>query len=89
MRYAFFDGDNIGNTIENLLNSGRVREASQLSESIKDAVFQIEKFISSFEGAELIIAGGDDVLIKYNFVENEIGFLKKLHLFSKHILVFQ
>jgi hypothetical protein len=67
VKYAFFDGDNIGNTIDNLLSNGRITEATHLSESIKLAIFQIELFVKSVEGAEIIIAGGDDVLIEYDF----------------------
>ncbi|MEH2076970.1 MAG: mCpol domain-containing protein [Nostoc sp.] len=85
IRYAFFDGDNIGNTIENLLNNGRVQEATYLSESIKLAIFQIELFIKSTDDTELIIAGGDDVLIKYNTEKYNHTFLEKISkIFSKH-----
>ncbi|WP_017662074.1 mCpol domain-containing protein [Baaleninema simplex] len=78
IRYAFFDGDNIGNAIKNLLNSGRVKEAIHLSESIKLAIFKIEIFVESTSGAELIFSGGDDILIKYNYMKNEYIFLEKI-----------
>ncbi|MEH2111571.1 mCpol domain-containing protein [Nostoc sp.] len=85
IRYAFFDGDNIGNTIENLLNNGRIQEAAYLSESIKLAIFQIELFINSTDDTELIIAGGDDVLIKYNTEKYNYTFLEKISkIFSQH-----
>ncbi|MBW4668832.1 MAG: hypothetical protein KME60_15760 [Cyanomargarita calcarea GSE-NOS-MK-12-04C] len=85
VRYAFFDGDNIGNTIENLLNNGRVREAAYLSESIKLAIFKIELFINSTDDAKLIIAGGDDVLIEYNPEKYNYTFLEKVSkIFNKH-----
>lgn len=77
-RYAFFDGDNIGNAIENLLNSGRVKEATHLSESIKLAIFKIELFVESKNGAEILISGGDDILVKYDFSENEKVFLEEI-----------
>jgi minimal CRISPR polymerase domain len=66
LKYAFFDGDNVGNTIGNLLGNGRIAEATHLSESIKLSIFQIELFVKSVENAEIIIAGGDDVLIRYD-----------------------
>jgi hypothetical protein len=85
IRYAFFDGDNIGNAIDNLLNSGRIQEATHLSESIKYAVSQIERFIGSSDGAALIIAGGDDVLIKYDPDRYKIGFLENISgIFEKY-----
>ncbi|MBI1764795.1 MAG: hypothetical protein HYR56_25575 [Acidobacteria bacterium] len=85
VKYAFFDGDNIGNSIENLLNNGRVKEATHLSESIKLAIFQIESLINSTTGAELIIAGGDDVLIKYDFDKHDYNFLENIaSIFTKH-----
>lgn len=37
MFYAFFDGDNIGNTIEILLLDGKISEATVLSNNIKNA----------------------------------------------------
>jgi minimal CRISPR polymerase domain len=85
VQYAFFDGDNIGNTIENLLNNGRIREATYLSESIKLAIFQIELFINSTNDVKLIIAGGDDVLIEYNTEKYNYTFLEKVSkIFNKH-----
>lgn len=84
LRYAFFDGDNVGNTIENLLNTGRITEATHLSESIKLSIFQIELFVKSIEGVEMIIAGGDDLLIRYDFQKYGSELLKDIaDLFTK------
>lgn len=83
-RYAFFDGDNVGNTIENLLSNGKIAEARYLSESIKIAIFQIELFINYVESAEIIIAGGDDVLIRYDPGRCNSTFLEDIsNLFSE------
>lgn len=85
VQYAFFDGDNIGNAIENLLNNGRVKEATYLSESIKIAIFQIELFINSTDDVNVIIAGGDDVLIEYNADKYNHNFLENiLNIFNNH-----
>ncbi len=78
MRYAFFDGDNIGSTINSLLNNGRIEEATYLSECIKKAISQIEQYVNSIHGIELIIAGGDDILISYENRENEALLLKNI-----------
>ncbi|MBE9116899.1 hypothetical protein IQ249_13410 [Lusitaniella coriacea LEGE 07157] len=77
-KYAFFDGDNIGISIENLLNNGKIKEASRLSESIKFAIFKIESFIHLSEGANIIISGGDDILIKYDSEQYNHQFLEKI-----------
>ncbi len=69
--YAFFDGDNIGSTIEMLLTEGRVEEASDLSKNIQIALTEIEEFLKSKKGIEIIILGGDDILISYSFLEEE------------------
>lgn len=66
MPYAFFDGDNIGNTIEVLLIEGKVAEAISLSENINDAANKIGKILRSRNGIEVMILGGDDLLIKYD-----------------------
>jgi len=78
LKYAFFDGDNVGNTIENLLSNGRIAEATHLSESIKLSIFQIELFVKSVENAEVIIAGGDDVLIKYDSQKCNLELLQNI-----------
>jgi minimal CRISPR polymerase domain len=84
IKYAFFDGDNIGNTIGNLLSNDRIVEATHLSESIKIAVFQIELLINSIEYAEIIIAGGDDILIKYNSQKCSDTFLQDISNLFTH-----
>lgn len=84
-KFAFFDGDNVGNTIDNLLNNGKVKEASRLSENIKLAILQIKLFVNSIDGAEVIIAGGDDILIGFNYDNFEYKLLEKLaDIFTKH-----
>jgi hypothetical protein len=83
-KYAFFDGDNVGNTIENLLSNGRIAEAAHLSESIKLSIFQIELYVKTFESVEIIIAGGDDVLIRYDSKKFSLELLKNISsLFTK------
>jgi hypothetical protein len=84
-KYAFFDGDNVGNTLENLLASGRISEASHLSESIKLAIFQIELLVKTVGEAEILIAGGDDILIIYNSKKHDLDFLHNIsNLFSRY-----
>ena len=85
MKYAYFDGDNIGNSIENLLSRGRVPEATHLSERIKLAIFQIELFVESINSAEIVISGGDDVLIKFDSEKHDYLLLEKVaSIFSKN-----
>jgi CRISPR/Cas system-associated protein Cas10 (large subunit of type III CRISPR-Cas system) len=78
--YAFFDGDNIGPTVEKLLTKGQVREASELSENIKLALAEVEKIIEFSNEVELIILGGDDILVKYHYhsLESSKFFLEKI-----------
>ncbi|PYP86598.1 MAG: hypothetical protein DMF61_13030 [Blastocatellia bacterium AA13] len=84
-RFAFFDGDNIGNTLDNLFNSGRIDDAKHLSESIKRAIFQIETLVRATDGAELIIAGGDDVLVKFDSEKSGPEYLQAISdLFTKY-----
>lgn len=78
LKYAFFDGDNVGNTIENLLNRNRVAEATHLSESIKLSIFQIELFVRSIEHVEIVIAGGDDLLIRYDSEKCQFELLERI-----------
>jgi len=63
--YAFFDGDNISDAIEILLVENKIIEATRLSEDIKEAMYEIEKKLKSIIGVEIVIIGGDDLLIRY------------------------
>jgi CRISPR/Cas system-associated protein Cas10 (large subunit of type III CRISPR-Cas system) len=76
--YAFFDGDNIGDKIEIMLLENRVTEATEFSEKIKTAMSRLHEITKTQSGVEVIIFGGDDLLLKYesNFIH--IDFLEKL-----------
>ncbi|WP_171974682.1 mCpol domain-containing protein [Leptolyngbya sp. 'hensonii'] len=74
--YAFFDGDNIGSTIEILLTEGQIEKASNLSKNIQIALTEIEGFLKSKKGIEIIILGGDDILISYSSLEKEEALLE-------------
>jgi len=78
MPYAFFDGDNIGDTIEKLLIEKRVDEATLLSENINKSVHNLEKLLRSKNGVEIIILGGDDLLIKFDSEECDVKLLNEI-----------
>lgn len=78
IRYAYFDGDNIGSAIEHLLNSGKESEATHLSESIKRALFQIESYMEGHKDVELLMLGGDDILIKYDDTKHSLKLLEEV-----------
>ncbi|RCJ28830.1 hypothetical protein A6770_00010 [Nostoc minutum NIES-26] len=83
--YAFLDGDNIGERFLELLNKNLTFEATLLSENIKIAIFEIDKFITSKNDISLIISGGDDVLIKYDYSKYGTDILEEIILlFKKH-----
>jgi hypothetical protein len=68
--YAFFDGDGIGDTLEILLLEGSVSEAIAFSERIDHALSVIETKLNPLKGIEIIILGGDDILIKYDYLRH-------------------
>ncbi|WP_026995408.1 mCpol domain-containing protein [Flectobacillus major] len=76
-KFAFFDGDNVGSTIEILLLENKVLDAKNLSENINKAINEIKQFLE--DKGEVLIAGGDDILVKLHdddkFIEvlNSIG----------------
>ncbi len=78
MLYAFFDGDNIGNTLEILLIEGRISEAVVLSKNVTIAMTELETFLKAKSDVEIIILGGDDILIKYNDVKHNKDFLVEI-----------
>jgi len=61
--YAFFDGDGIGNLVELLLIENRIEEAKEFSESLMNALKSVVDYLNDETDIEIIIAGGDDLLI--------------------------
>lgn len=78
MLFAYFDGDNVGNTIEILLIENRISEAILLSENIKSAISKIGILLNNYEGLETLIIGGDDILIKFDSKQYGIEHLEEI-----------
>ncbi len=70
--YIFFDGDNIGSTIEALLLSEKIEEARIYSNSLNQVISDLSSYLSGKSNLEIIILGGDDILIKVTDYESEI-----------------
>lgn len=83
MLYAFFDGDDVGSTIEILLTDDKIDEAVNLSRSINTAICEIEKKLQSRDDIEIIILGGDDILIRYDNLKQGRKFLEEIKDFFK------
>ncbi len=66
-KYAFFDADNVGSTIEILLRENKIDKAVELSENIKHALLEIERNIRSQTDIKILISAGDDLLIEFKF----------------------
>lgn len=66
MEYGFFDGDEIGTTLEDLLREDKVEDASKLSAMINLAMQEVKDYLNKIEKYEILIWGGDDLLIKTN-----------------------
>jgi len=71
IKFAFFDGDNVGVTIEKNLTMGNVTEAKEISNAIKKSLDLMEVEIQKHHSVEIIIIGGDDLLLK--FIDNDIN----------------
>jgi CRISPR/Cas system-associated protein Cas10 (large subunit of type III CRISPR-Cas system) len=78
MLYAFFDGDNIGPTVEILLMENKISEATTFSENINIAILEIGELLKSADDIKIIILGGDDVLIEFDPIRYNLSFLEKL-----------
>lgn len=74
--YAYFDGDNIGDSIELLLLNDNVKEATELSAKLNNAICQLKDELSNKLDIEIILYGGDDLLIKYNDVSNHLNIIQ-------------
>lgn len=84
MLYAFFDGDNIGPTVEILLTENRIAEAVEFSENIKSAMLEIENLLVSTDGINTLIIGGDDIVIQFDPSKQNIDFLENIRNIFKH-----
>jgi hypothetical protein len=78
--YAFFDGDNIGDTIEIMLIEDRIDEAIILSDSITSFNDEIEKFLEKKSDVLIILSGGDDLLIQYDFDKYGTQILEEIRM---------
>jgi len=78
MVYAFFDGDNIGDTLEILLTEDKVAEAKSFSNSIRDAFGDIEANLKASPDVEVVISGGDDLLIRYDPTLHGKSFIQQI-----------
>jgi len=67
-----------GDRIEILLLEERIAEASSLSCNIKKAITEIEFKLKASPDIEIIIAGGDDLLIKYESSVYNVAFLEEI-----------
>ena len=83
MLYAFFDGDNIGPTVEILLTENKISEAVTFSENVAAAMLAIDKLLKSTDGVKIIILGGDDILIEFDPKKNGLEFLEKIRKIFK------
>lgn len=64
MSYMFFDGDGIGDTLEIFLIENRIREAKDFSEILTQTMNELRDILERNTDVEIIICGGDDLLIK-------------------------
>ncbi len=66
--FAFFDGDNVGNTLQILLLENKISQAQILSENINKTITEIDCFLK--DKGEILIIGGDDILVKFESNDN-------------------
>jgi hypothetical protein len=76
--YAFFDGDGIGNKLEVLLLENKIDDAQKYSSALKKVFSEIEDELISDGNIEIIIIGGDDLLIELDFDNYGIDYLEKI-----------
>lgn len=64
-KFAFFDGDNVGITIEKYLTKNNLESAQKISNGIKEAFRLIELELNKHSEVKILIIGGDDLLIEF------------------------
>jgi hypothetical protein len=63
MYFIFGDGDQIGRHLKRLLYSGDLGQASYFSRSVQSAISDLSTVAASSMEAQVIYAGGDDILL--------------------------
>ena len=61
---VYFDGDDVSSALELLLLNGDAEGARTYSESLLQASSAIRAHLSAVTGAEIILAGGDDLVVR-------------------------
>ena len=83
--YYGLDGDNTGRVIEELFtktsDEKAVRKASQ---SIKNAITKITKYVTAKNKDAIILEAGDDLLFKGAFLLEELRMFQKMYIEETH-----
>lgn len=61
--FVLLDGDDVGNRMENLLLKNRLDDFIKASQAVTVSVEEIARTAASINGAEVLTAGGDSILI--------------------------
>ncbi len=64
--YIIGDGDNIRNRVEFYLLNGNLTDLTHYSQNLLKAIEDLQCFARSKMGADIIYAGGDDLLFRLN-----------------------
>lgn len=76
--YAFFDGDGVGDVLRIFLLENQTRRASELSEKISATLSGIAGRLRGEEYVEVLIAGGDDLLIRFEADRYQLSLIEQV-----------
>jgi hypothetical protein len=62
--YVIGDGDKVRDRLDALLFAGQMESLKQLSTSISEAVFAFARDAVASMGGDIVVAGGDDILLR-------------------------
>ncbi len=76
--FVMGDGDKIRERIEYYLLNGEIENLKRFSQNLTDGVNRMKLFAASTMSAEIIMAGGDDILIRVESKRYNKAFVEQL-----------
>ena len=82
--FIYFDADDIGNHLELLLLDGKLEMASDFSQKLTNAMFEMQKSLCLISGVKIHLFGGDDLIAEFT---NPLNTLEQIELFREQFKI--
>lgn len=76
--FVLGDGDKVRQRLDALLFTGKLEDLKELSRAISEAVLTVAQAAASAMGGEIVVAGGDDLLLRIPADQLNLRLLEQL-----------